>query len=117
MTAFVPNDAHIDLKHGRMKVLTGPNASGKSVYLKQVPLLISLCLLISTFLMLVTQAPSYQVGLLVFMAHLGSFVPADGALIGMVDHIFTRIRTRETVSVALSTFMIDLNQVCVKVCC
>ncbi|KAL5486410.1 hypothetical protein EMCRGX_G018880 [Ephydatia muelleri] len=86
VTAFVPNDAHIDLKHGRMKVLTGPNASGKSVYLKQV-------------------------GLLVFMAHLGSFVPADGALIGMVDHIFTRIRTRETVSVALSTFMIDLNQV------
>lgn len=47
MTSFVPNDAHIDLKHGRMKVLTGPNASGKSVYLKQVCHFIPLILLLA----------------------------------------------------------------------
>lgn len=66
---------------------------------------IDLSLLLSLPLLLL------QVGLLVFMAHLGSFVPAEVALIGMVDRIFTRIRTRETVSVGLSTFMVDLNQV------
>ena len=50
-------------------------------------------------------------GLLVFLAHIGSFIPAEAAKIGMVDQIFTRIQTRESVSVGLSTFMIDLNQV------
>jgi len=54
-----------------------------------------------------------QVGLTVFLAHIGSYVPAEAATIGMVDQIFTRIHTRETISVALSTFMIDLNQVSV----
>lgn len=56
-----------------------------------------------------------QVGLIVFLAHIGSFVPAEGAKIGMVDQIFTRIQTRESISMALSTFMIDLNQVCCTV--
>ena len=46
-----------------------------------------------------------------FLAHIGSFVPADSATVGITDRIFTRIHTRETVSVGLSTFMIDLNQV------
>ena len=54
---------------------------------------------------------SMQVGLIVFLAHIGSYVPAEGATIGIVDQIFTRIHTRETISVAMSTFMIDLNQV------
>ena len=62
----------------------------------------------------VTLLPhSLQVGLIVFLAHIGSFVPAELAKIGVLDSIFTRIHTRETVSVPLSTFMIDLNQVCV----
>lgn len=52
-----------------------------------------------------------QVGLIVFMAHIGSFVPADSAEIGLVDGIYTRIQTLESVSIGLSTFMIDLNQV------
>lgn len=52
-----------------------------------------------------------QVGLIVFLAHIGSYVPAEAATIGIVDQIFTRIHTRETVSIAMSTFMIDLNQV------
>ena len=45
------------------------------------------------------------------MAQIGSFVPAEAAKIGLFDRIFTRIHSRETVSVGLSTFMIDLNQV------
>lgn len=83
---FVPNDTVFEKDKGRMKVLTGPNASGKSVYLKQV-------------------------GLIVFLTHIGSFVPAESATVGITDRIFTRIHTRETVSVGLSTFMIDLNQI------
>lgn len=52
----------------------------------------------------------FQVGLIVFLAHIGSFVPAESAVIGTVDRIFTRIQTVESVSVCLSSFMIDLNQ-------
>ncbi|KAK7886781.1 hypothetical protein WMY93_026402 [Mugilogobius chulae] len=70
---------------GRVKIITGPNSSGKSIYLKQV-------------------------GLIVFMALIGSNVPAKEAEIGLVDGIFTRMQSRESVSIGLSTFMIDLNQ-------
>ncbi|XP_064408089.1 mutS protein homolog 5 [Latimeria chalumnae] len=83
---FVPNPVTSGWEHGCMKILTGPNSSGKSVYLKQV-------------------------GLVVFMALIGSYVPAVEAEIGLVDGIYTRIQSRESVSVGLSTFMIDLNQV------
>ncbi|KAI1995454.1 hypothetical protein LOZ51_003280 [Ophidiomyces ophidiicola] len=67
-------------------LLTGPNYSGKSIYLKQV-------------------------ALIVYMAHIGSFVPADMAIIGLTDKILTRITTRETVSKTQSTFAIDLQQI------
>ncbi|KAK9469138.1 muts domain V-domain-containing protein [Lipomyces arxii] len=67
-------------------LLTGANFSGKSVYLKQV-------------------------ALIVFMAHIGSFVPAEFARIGITDKILTRVVTRETVSKEQSTFMVDLQQV------
>ena len=69
-----------------MLVLTGPNYSGKSVYLKQVALII-------------------------FMAHVGCFVPAESAKIGLTDKILSRLTTRETVSRAQSAFMIDLQQI------
>ncbi|KAH7388768.1 muts domain V-domain-containing protein [Pyrenochaeta sp. MPI-SDFR-AT-0127] len=69
-----------------MLVLTGPNYSGKSVYLKQV-------------------------ALIVFMAHVGSFVPAEKARIGLTDKILSRVTTRETVSRVQSAFMIDLQQI------
>ena len=69
-----------------MLMMTGPNYSGKSVYLKQV-------------------------ALIVFMAHVGCFVPADRATVGLTDKILTRIATRETVSRFQSAFMIDLQQV------
>ncbi|XP_030852614.1 mutS protein homolog 5-like [Strongylocentrotus purpuratus] len=85
VTPFVPNNAHFGGDHTRIKVITGPNASGKSIYLKQV-------------------------GLIAFMALIGSFVPAEKASIGMLDGIYTRVHTQESVSVGLSTFMIDLNQ-------
>jgi DNA mismatch repair protein MSH5 len=69
-----------------MLVLTGPNYSGKSVYLKQV-------------------------ALIVFMAHVGSFVPAESARIGLTDKILSRVTTRETVSRVQSAFMLDLQQI------
>lgn len=69
-----------------MLVLTGPNYSGKSVYLKQV-------------------------ALIVYMAHVGSFVPAERAKIGLTDKILSRVTTRETVSRSQSAFMIDLQQI------
>ncbi|XP_039738939.1 mutS protein homolog 5 isoform X2 [Pteropus medius] len=83
---FVPNSAECGGDKGRVKVITGPNSSGKSIYLKQV-------------------------GLITFMALVGSFVPAEEAEIGAVDAIFTRIHSCESISLGLSTFMIDLNQV------
>lgn len=67
-------------------LMTGPNYSGKSVYLKQV-------------------------ALIVYMAHTGSFVPAEEASIGLTDKIVTRISTRESVSRIQSAFMIDLQQI------
>ncbi|XP_046958342.1 mutS protein homolog 5 [Lynx rufus] len=82
---FVPNSAECGGDKGRIKVITGPNSSGKSIYLKQV-------------------------GLITFMALVGSFVPAEEAEIGAVDAIFTRIHSCESISLGLSTFMIDLNQ-------
>ena len=69
-----------------MVMMTGPNYSGKSIYLKQV-------------------------ALIVYMAHVGCFVPADRATVGLTDRILTRIATRETVSRIQSAFMTDLQQV------
>lgn len=83
---FVANPVNSGEATRRIKIITGPNSSGKSVYLKQV-------------------------GLIVFMALVGSYVPAAEAEIGVIDGIYTRIHSRESVSVGLSTFMIDLNQV------
>nr|XP_045013242.1 mutS protein homolog 5 isoform X1 [Jaculus jaculus] len=82
---FVPNSTECGGERGRVKVITGPNSSGKSIYLKQV-------------------------GLITFMALVGSFVPAEEAEIGAVDAIFTRIHSCESISLGLSTFVIDLNQ-------
>ncbi|KAL2043280.1 hypothetical protein N7G274_003586 [Stereocaulon virgatum] len=69
-----------------MLMMTGPNYSGKSVYLKQI-------------------------ALIVYMAHVGCYVPAERAIVGLTDKILTRIATRETVSRFQSAFMIDLQQV------
>ncbi|KAJ3280380.1 MutS protein msh5 [Borealophlyctis nickersoniae] len=89
---FIGNDTKLGEteEDARAMLLTGANFSGKSVYLKQV-------------------------ALIVYMAHIGSFVPAESAFIGLTDKIFTRIQTRETVSKIQSAFMIDLHQVAVAV--
>ncbi|RHZ76807.1 hypothetical protein Glove_192g13 [Diversispora epigaea] len=72
--------------YNSVMLLSGANYSGKSVYLKQV-------------------------ALITYMAHIGSFVPAGSATIGLTDKIFTRVQTRETISKIQSAFMIDLQQI------
>ena len=54
----------------------------------------------------------FQVAVIVYMAHIGSFVPAETAVIGQIDRIFSRVKSLESVSVGLSTFMLDISQVC-----
>uniref|UniRef100_T1ITD3 DNA mismatch repair proteins mutS family domain-containing protein n=1 Tax=Strigamia maritima TaxID=126957 RepID=T1ITD3_STRMM len=85
VSVFVPNDTFSSNDVGKMKLLTGPNTCGKSVYLKQV-------------------------ALIVYMAHIGSFIPASQAEICIVPKILTRIYALDSISTGLSTFMIDLNQ-------
>ncbi|XP_059469871.1 mutS protein homolog 5-like [Neocloeon triangulifer] len=89
---FVPNDTDATKSEMRMKILTGANASGKSVYLKQV-------------------------ALISYMAHIGSFVPATSAKIGLLHEVFTRIQTVESISSTLSAFMIDLRQMALALQC
>ncbi|EPB73373.1 MutS domain V protein [Ancylostoma ceylanicum] len=83
---FVPNPVSSGVEYSKIKIFTGPNACGKSVYLKQV-------------------------GLLVFLAHIGSFVPADFARIGTVNRILSRIYTVDSVLDGMSTFAKDLDQI------
>jgi DNA mismatch repair protein MSH5 len=83
-TEFIPNDTHVDARC-RINVITGPNFSGKSCYTRQV-------------------------GVLVYMAHIGSFLPCDGAIISITDQILVRINTIETCAVPQSSFQLDLTQ-------
>lgn len=83
--AFVPNDTFINTAKN-IALITGPNSSGKSVYLKQV-------------------------GLLVYLAHIGSWLPCTKAIIGLTDRIMTRISCYESVAAAQSSFSLDLGQV------
>ena len=82
---FIGNDTAMGRTGGKTHLLTGPNSSGKSIYLKQV-------------------------GLIVYLAHLGCFVPAKEAEIPVVDQIFTRIVTYDAVSLGISAFFCDLQQ-------
>ncbi|KAG0569294.1 hypothetical protein M758_6G076000 [Ceratodon purpureus] len=86
VNTFVPNDTNIEQFSGRINIISGPNYSGKSIYLKQV-------------------------ALVVFLAHIGSFVPAEAAVIGLTDRIFSRVSSKETMAVQQSAFMIDLHQI------
>ncbi|KAG4952949.1 hypothetical protein GLYMA_14G022400v4 [Glycine max] len=81
---FIPNDTKI-LHDGRINIITGPNFSGKSIYLKQV-------------------------AIIVFLSHIGSFVPADAATVGLTDRIFCATGSR-LMTAEQSTFMIDLHQI------
>jgi DNA mismatch repair protein MutS len=79
----MPNDTYLGNEDTQLIILTGPNMSGKSTYLKQV-------------------------ALIVYMAQIGSFVPAESANIGIVDRIFTRIGAQEDLAAGQSTFMVEM---------
>ena len=82
---FVPNDTDLDPESTRILLLTGPNMSGKSTYLRQVAL-ISL------------------------LAQMGSFVPAESARVGIVDRIFTRVGASDRLAQGESTFMVEMRE-------
>ncbi len=84
--AFVPNDTDLDLAGRRLVVLTGPNMSGKSTYMRQV-------------------------GLLVVLAQAGSFVPARFARIGLVTELFTRMGFTDEIGRGKSSFMVEMTEV------
>jgi DNA mismatch repair protein MutS len=82
---FVPNDTYLCNKDHQVIILTGPNMAGKSTYLRQV-------------------------ALIVLLAQIGSFIPADSATIGIVDRIFTRIGAQEDLASGQSTFMVEMTE-------
>jgi len=82
---FVPNDTYLSNENTQMIILTGPNMSGKSTYLRQV-------------------------ALIVLLAQIGSFVPADSAAISIIDRIFTRVGAQDELSMGRSTFMVEMEE-------
>ena len=83
--SFVPNDTTMNREDMRMLIITGPNMAGKSTYMRQV-------------------------ALIVLMAHLGSFVPADSAKITLTDRIFTRIGASDDLAGGQSTFLVEMSE-------
>jgi DNA mismatch repair protein MutS len=82
-TPFIPNDTQISNTDAQILIITGPNMAGKSTYLRQV-------------------------ALIVLMAQIGSYVPAESATIGLVDRIFTRIGAQDDLATGQSTFMVEM---------
>lgn len=82
---FTPNDTFLDNSTQQIMIITGPNMSGKSVYLRQV-------------------------GLIVLLAQIGSFVPAENARIGIVDKIFTRVGASDNLAAGESTFLVEMHE-------
>ncbi|MFI3250314.1 MAG: DNA mismatch repair protein MutS [Eubacteriales bacterium] len=83
---FVPNDTNLDGEIECCAIITGPNMAGKSTYMRQV-------------------------ALIVIMAQMGSFVPADFAKVGIIDQIFTRIGAADDLAAGKSTFMVEMSEV------
>ncbi|NJL56608.1 DNA mismatch repair protein MutS, partial [bacterium] len=82
-TPFVANDLEMSADDGQLLIITGPNMSGKSTYIRQV-------------------------AIITLMAQIGSFVPADEATIGLVDRIFARIGAQDEIHAGQSTFMVEM---------
>jgi len=83
---FIANDTYLDDKNNRVSIITGPNMAGKSTYMRQA-------------------------ALIVLMAQVGSFVPAESADIGLVDRIFTRVGASDDLASGQSTFMVEMTEV------
>ncbi|MFH0792410.1 MAG: DNA mismatch repair protein MutS, partial [bacterium] len=82
---FVPNDVYLDNREHQILLITGPNMAGKSTYIRQV-------------------------ALITLMAHIGSFVPAREASIGLVDRIFTRVGAMDQLIKGQSTFLVEMSE-------
>jgi DNA mismatch repair protein MutS len=82
---FVPNDLRINARKNQIQLITGPNMAGKSTYLRQI-------------------------GLLVVMTQIGSFIPAKSAKIGIVDKLFTRVGASDNLAGGESTFLVEMNE-------
>jgi DNA mismatch repair protein MutS len=85
---FIPNDLYLDAREHLIALITGPNMGGKSTYLRQT-------------------------ALIVLLAQMGSFVPADSALLPLVDRIFTRIGASDNLARGRSTFMVEMTETAV----
>ncbi len=85
-TMYVPNDVYLDTKQNRMSIITGPNMSGKSTFMRQV-------------------------ALITLMAQMGCFVPASYAKISIADKIFTRVGASDDLTAGQSTFMVEMSEV------
>ena len=83
---FIKNDTFLDNGRQRISIITGPNMAGKSTYMRQT-------------------------ALIVLMAQIGSFIPADSANIGIVDRIFTRVGASDDLASGQSTFMVEMTEV------
>ena len=82
---YVPNDIYLDSEHQQIIIITGPNMAGKSALLRQT-------------------------ALIVLLAQIGCFVPAESAKIGLVDKIFTRVGASDNISLGESTFMVEMTE-------
>ena len=82
---FIANDLNIDSNINQIHLLTGPNMAGKSTYLRQI-------------------------GLITLLAHIGSFVPAKKAIIGIIDRLFTRVGASDNLAGGESTFLVEMNE-------
>ncbi|HBH11819.1 MAG TPA: DNA mismatch repair protein MutS, partial [Clostridiales bacterium] len=84
--SFIPNSTYMDNELERFSIVTGPNMAGKSTYMRQI-------------------------ALIVILAHIGSFVPAEGADIAMIDKVFSRVGASDDLSSGQSTFMVEMSEV------